>query len=329
MKNLKNQIMTVAKKTSLIPFLKGPHGIGKTSLVRELAQDLKKSLVVFNLSAVDASDLTGLPIVQGEKMTYARPQFLDADIIFFDELDRVSNRDVKSALNSLLLDRAINGHALRHDQIIIAAGNYDSNNYETLDFDPSLFDRIVMLDFALTIDQRLEYFRDKLGQANCMTQFIAARPELFDHFSPRRLFQAASLFDSPESKHDLISLGLVESVLNRETKRLFEVFLADGLVSLRDLLDGKIDSEKLTSLSRLSAVNLITSNLSELINSIKTDEAKNVAAFIIELSPEEKATYFSKIKSLLLESKIEKDDLLKLNAIGFFQGQKTFLKELV
>lgn len=328
MKTLEKKVLKIATETILIPFLKGPHGIGKTSFVKSLAKNHNKSLIVFNLSAVDASDLTGLPLNRENQdkstsLVYSRPSFLDFDVIFFDELDRVTNRDVKSALNSLFIDRSINGHALKKHQIIIAAGNQDSDNYETSEFDESLKDRICLIDFKVSLNERIEYFKNELGNENPMIQFIESKTEVFEYFSPRRLFQAASLF---REGHDEESLELVESVLNKETARIFSSFLNEGLVNFKDLCNGKYCDALLGPLTTMSLINSIVNNMIELKSET---HCSNISDFIAELSPEEKAVYFSKIKESLLNGKIKKQDLLRLNELNFFRGQKNYLKELI
>lgn len=339
MKNLnmtEKMILNLVNKTNLIPFLKGPHGIGKTSLVKQLAEKLDKTLFIFNLSAVDSADLTGLPINEktdkGTVLKYSRPHFFDYGIIFFDELDRVKSSDVKAALNSLFVDRSINGHRLGKETVLIAAGNQDSDKYETIDFDPSLMDRLAMIDFSVSVRDRISYFKKTLGESNPMTLFIESRPEMLEAFSPRRLFQAASLFQDENYKQDDSILVTLESVLNRETTRIFNSFLNDGLINFDSLKSGQVNFDSLTVLTRMSCVNLIVSKLESIASkseNLNEAEVSNLVDFILELSPEEKASYFSKIKSDLLEGKITKENLKTLNELGLFKGQKQFLKELI
>ena len=98
MKNLNSQLKTIVSKSNLIPFLVGPHGSGKTSFIKEWAKSQGKTCITLNLSAVEAVELTGMPTTVEGRMTYARPFFYDYDVLFLDELNRVSDSSVKSAL---------------------------------------------------------------------------------------------------------------------------------------------------------------------------------------------------------------------------------------
>jgi MoxR-like ATPase len=120
--------------SGLIPFLVGPRGEGKTSFIKELASELKRDLTILNLSAIESSDFCGLPYIDSGLIKYVKPSFLDSDILFLDEVDRVRDSSVKSSLLSLLVDRKINGHYLKDNCLIFCSGNGTSGNYETIEF---------------------------------------------------------------------------------------------------------------------------------------------------------------------------------------------------
>lgn len=184
MKNLSNQLKTITSKSNLIPFLVGPHGAGKTSFIKDWSKSQGKTCITINLSAVEAVELTGMPTITDGRMTYARPFFYDYDVLFLDELNRVSDSSVKSALLSLFVDRSINGH--RYGGVIIAAGN-DGEGYDVYELDPAFKDRLVTIQFTPDASFLPKDFREYVKDNN-----------LFDKFSLRRLTEASKFLDNKE-----------------------------------------------------------------------------------------------------------------------------------
>lgn len=318
MKRMKETIEILTQKTVLTPFLKGPHGIGKTTFVQDLAKEWGKTFVTMNLSACEAGDFQGLPFIKDGETHYAKPQFMNYDVIFLDEVDRVRDLSVKAALNSLLLDRSINGHELKKGAVVITAGNYDSDKYETGEFDPSLIDRLAVIDFKVTVAERIEFYKRVLGKDNVFIQFVETKPEIFNDFSPRRLHNAAKVYENDMA---------LEVVIGKDMARTFFNFMHNGLVSLEDLLNGKSNFGIMSSLTRLNLMNAVLEEFSTL-NIRNSIQIKNCNEFINKLSAEEKSLYFSKIRDMFINDKINKDMLLKLNELNMFKDQKQYLKEL-
>lgn len=319
MKKMQGAIETIVNNTMLVPFLKGEHGGGKTTFARDLANQWKKSFITMNLSACEAGDFQGIPYLEDGKTKYGRPMFMDYDVIFLDEVDRVKDISVKASLNSLLLDRAINGHKLKEGAIILTAGNYDSDKYETGEFDPSLLDRLAMIDFKLTIPERIEYYKRTLGRDNTFIQFVESKQEVFGLLSPRRIECAAKVHDDEYA---------LEIVVGKELSRAYWNFKTTGLVSFQDLLDGNADASKMSPITRMSLINSLIEHMNTLHEKAAA-EVKNCNTFVNGLSAEEKSLYFSKIREMLIQDKVNKDILNKLDGLGMFKNQKAYLKELV
>lgn len=114
----------------------GPVGIGKSSVVRQIAERLDYKIYDYRLSDKEPSDLGGIPYPQdaedGHKvLTYLMPQTLPFDtdekaIVFLDEFDR-ARLDVQNTALQLILDRKLNGHELSKNAFVILAGNSTSD----------------------------------------------------------------------------------------------------------------------------------------------------------------------------------------------------------
>lgn len=130
----------------------GGTGIGKTTLVCDLAKDLgwngngnEEALEgkdfgcwMINLSVMEPSDIAGIPFPnvteKGQWAQYmmnkAFPFSLKAKgILFMDEVDRVSREVQNSALR--VVDKNVNGVKIGKDVFIIMAGNGTSDIYTT------------------------------------------------------------------------------------------------------------------------------------------------------------------------------------------------------
>lgn len=139
-----------------VPILLGPPGIGKSSMVRNLSNDIDAQVFPIQINQLaDRSDLTGQRI---DKETYTTPsgetversklsffphytiqQAIDfatehpnkLSIIFLDEINRASS-DITSAALSLSTERTIGGQKFPSNVRIVAAGN-DEGNVVALD----------------------------------------------------------------------------------------------------------------------------------------------------------------------------------------------------
>lgn len=139
-----------------VPILLGAPGIGKSSMVRNLSNDIDAKVFPIQINQLaDRSDLTGQRI---DKETYTTPsgetversklsffphytiqQAIDfatehpnkLSIIFLDEINRASS-DITSAALSLSTERTIGGQKFPSNVRIVAAGN-DEGNVVALD----------------------------------------------------------------------------------------------------------------------------------------------------------------------------------------------------
>ena len=71
--------------------LEGPTGVGKSEIVRHVAQALAIETIVLDLSLLEPPDLVGLPVVRDGRTEYALPHVLPkegAGILLLEELNR-------------------------------------------------------------------------------------------------------------------------------------------------------------------------------------------------------------------------------------------------
>lgn len=132
-------------------FIAGPHGIGKSDIVRDFAKEIGFKLFDIRLSQFEVGDIAGLPDKSGDVTKFIPPAWLKEaskgkSIIFFDELPRAS-KDVLQVVFQIVLDRkyTANGISLADDVHVICAGNLGMQ-YQYEELDPALKDRFFFID---------------------------------------------------------------------------------------------------------------------------------------------------------------------------------------
>lgn len=111
----------------------GQPGIGKSDIVRLIAQILGVGLIDQRLSQMDPVDMRGIPFKEViDKVAYtmwATPGFLpnperdgEAGILFLDEINTAPQM-IQAAAYQLILDRRLGDYVLPDNWVVIAAGN--------------------------------------------------------------------------------------------------------------------------------------------------------------------------------------------------------------
>lgn len=151
----KNTLSGVMEKHSNI-CLHGSPGLGKSAIVAQVAEELGMTLIDLRLSAMEASDVLGIPFTHNGVMKFSTPEWWPTGevptILFLDEL-KSAPPAVQTAAYRLILDRSIqNGMVLPKNCIIIAAGNMKEDKTGARDLLPAAANRFAM---HLIIDKKL------------------------------------------------------------------------------------------------------------------------------------------------------------------------------
>jgi hypothetical protein len=166
-------------------FLWGPPGIGKSSLVKQVAEERGIEIIDLRLSLLEPIDLRGIPSVKDDKCFWTRPPFLPDEgegILFLDELNTASPSVQNSALQ-LVLDRRVGEHKLGDGWYIIAAGNKREHLAHTFKLSAPLISRFINIEVDCDIDDWTEYAIKK-GFAEEVISFLQFRPELLLQLPP-------------------------------------------------------------------------------------------------------------------------------------------------
>ena len=177
-------------------FIWGGPGVGKSSVVKQLAA--ARSLPMRDIRALllDPVDLRGLPFLGSDgRSKWAVPDFLPQQgtgILFLDELNAAPAM-VQASCYQLVLDRKLGEYTLPDGWPIIAAGNRDSDRAVTTRMPTPLRNRFVHLEFETDLQEWSEW-AISAGMRPEVIAFLRFRPQLLSQFD-----RDQNAFPSPRS----------------------------------------------------------------------------------------------------------------------------------
>ncbi len=223
-KELAKKIMSVGE----VPLLVGHFGVGKTDLVREIAEETGRELVILILSQMEPGDLIGLPARGEGKTIFLAPDWWPEKgetIILLDEINR-AHRSIRNAIMQLLIDRRIHNHVLPEGVWIAAAMNPPDDEYDQAELitDPAFISRFFILEITPDPKEWVEWAKEN-GVHESVRKFIEEYPEFLA--TKRSVSIRAELKPSPRSWY---KLGKVLSALSEEEIEKYGYTLAAGIL---------------------------------------------------------------------------------------------------
>lgn len=172
----------------------GHRGVGKTEMMRQVADQVSKELgvemdvITLCVSTMEPPEFNGLMYIDQASgvSKFARPEYLPSEghgILFFDEWNR-ANVDIQNGLLSLIQDRELNGHKLGDGWTLAFAGNPmgdmpGADKYNTNTLDAALLDRVSLVFYRPDVAEVLDYLGQKY-KTNKLFSFIKANPDFVD-----------------------------------------------------------------------------------------------------------------------------------------------------
>jgi hypothetical protein len=154
-KELKQSLEALTKQ-SVPVFLWGAPGIGKSSIVKQIAKEQNIGFIDLRLALMDPTDLKGIPFYDKESHSalWAPPAFLPREgegILFLDELNSAAP-SVQASAYQLILDRAVGEYKLPDGWAIVAAGNREGDRGVTYRMPAPLANRFVHFEMEVSVD---------------------------------------------------------------------------------------------------------------------------------------------------------------------------------
>jgi len=277
-------------------FLWGAPGIGKSSIVKQIAEQKGVGFVDLRLALMDPTDLKGIPFYDKESYSalWAPPAFLPRageGILFLDELNSAPP-SVQSSAYQLILDRRVGEYELPDGWAIVAAGNREGDRGVTYRMPAPLANRFVHYELDVSVADWRDWAY-KSGLNENIIAYISYKNEHLFTFDAKSDVKSFATPRSWEYVANILNSGIRESLLlesvsgtvGRDVAVSFLSFLkvASRLPSIENIVTAKEYeySDEVDVLYALSS-GLVSAYLKE----PDADTLENILAYTLEMKSE-------------------------------------------
>lgn len=171
---------------TVIPYLVGKPGIGKTAIVNQVGKSLKMKVNVVRLSEYEPSEMAGwnLPKPDMSGMIRMKPDWIpdgsEPTLVFFDEMPQ-GHTMCQNVAAQAMNERRVGPHRLPPNCIIVAAGNPHNARAGTSRMPTHLSDRLTFIEVEPNVDDTVAYFMDN-GIDTRLCAYLRFRPDMLSQF---------------------------------------------------------------------------------------------------------------------------------------------------
>lgn len=218
----------------------GPPGVGKSSIVADIASKANLELIDLRLSQLAPTDLRGLPVADSAVARWLPPDFLPTTgngILFLDELN-MAPPAIQGIAQQLILNRKVGNYHLPEGWFVWAAGNRKEDRAAVFDMPAPLANRFL----HYSVEPHFDSFRSWAARRGIHEQilaFLAFRPALLHQ--PDAKFPAWPSPRSWEMASELHEIGLpVNAAVGEGPTGEFAAFrkVYERLPNLESILEG-------------------------------------------------------------------------------------------
>ena len=222
----------------------GPPGIGKSSIVAQIARQQKMGFIDVRLSQLAPTDLRGLPVAEDGISKWYPPEFLPTEgkgILFLDELN-MAPPAMQGMAQQLILDRKVGNYTVPPNWFVWAAGNRKEDRAAVFDMPTPLANRFLHLKVEPDFDSFKEYaIASKLHEQ--IIAFLSYRPTLLHKLDPQQPAWPSPRSWEMASKLHSVGLDTIPAI-GEETTAEFKAYIAvyKNLPQLEAILAGEGDA---------------------------------------------------------------------------------------
>ncbi|MEH1943275.1 MAG: MoxR family ATPase [Nostoc sp.] len=177
----------IRKNLQISTMIWGPPGIGKSSIVGQIAQEYDIDFVDVRLSQLAPTDLRGLPVAEDGISKWYPPEFLPRGgkgILFLDELN-MAPPAMQGVAQQLILDRKVGSYVVPSGWFVWAAGNRKEDRAAVFDMPAPLANRFLHLEAQADFDSFKAYALET-GVHEQIIAFLSFRPTLLHKIDPQQ-----------------------------------------------------------------------------------------------------------------------------------------------
>ena len=208
--------VTAMIKAQIPTFIWGPPGIGKSSIVKQIAETNGYEFIDLRLSLMDPTDLKGIPFYDKDEhqALWAPPSFLPRSgegILFLDELNSAPPA-VQASAYQLILDRKVGEYTLPDGWAIVAAGNREGDRGVVYRMPSPLANRFVHLDMDVSVEDWRDWAYDS-GIDERVIAYIGYKSDDLFSFDPTKNEKSFATPRSWEFVSSVLRSGMDEKLL--------------------------------------------------------------------------------------------------------------------
>lgn len=221
-------------------FLWGAPGIGKSSIVKQIAKEKNIGFIDLRLALMDPTDLKGIPFYEKDSHTalWAPPAFLPREgegILFLDELNTAAP-SVQASAYQLILDRRVGEYELPDGWAIVSAGNREGDRGVTYRMPAPLANRFVHFEMDVDVDDwRFWAYKKELDER--IISYITYRNEHLFTFEPKSDTKSFATPRSWEYVNSILKSGMKEELLLESISGAIGREVAVGFLSFAKVMN--------------------------------------------------------------------------------------------
>lgn len=189
-------IMQFARTEKLALMILGEPGCGKSEMVTQFANAFcDGNFIDLRLNTVQAIDVRGMsvPDMDNNITRFLPPEFLPGregdsrlnGVLFLDEFDRCSP-DNQAAAMPILLERRSGQVKIPDGWLVVAAGNGVEFSDHTIQFDPAVADRMIIVKMLARPETSIKWGSDTGRYHPLVLAFLKKNPDDLSHAEKRR-----------------------------------------------------------------------------------------------------------------------------------------------
>ncbi|WP_294957960.1 MoxR family ATPase [Sulfurovum sp.] len=274
-------------------FIWGAPGIGKSSIVRQIAEEKEMVFLDLRLSLLDPTDLKGIPFFNADTQegVWAKPSFLPSEsdsrgILFLDEINTAPPA-VQASAYQLILDRRVGEYELPKGWSIVAAGNRENDRGVVYKMPPPLANRFVHFEMEVDFEDWKSWaYRNGIDAS--LIAFLAYDKSMLFTFDPLSNEKSFATPRSWEYVDNIIKSGIekelildsISGAVGREAAVGYLSFrkVMNELPDLSAVLDGTLKELEEDDPKIMMALAI------GLVNAIKEDQREKAVENVLEFS---------------------------------------------
>lgn len=209
-----------------VPYVTSSPGMGKSSIIKQVADMGNLKVIDLRLSQCMPEDLQGFPMRNGDKATFTPfdmfplegdeiPEGYSGWLLLLDELSSAS-KQVQAAAYKLILDRMVGSFNLHPACAMVAAGNKATDKAVVVKMSTALQSRVVHYELEVSHRDWMDWATAS-GIDYRITGFIEFKPNALMDFDPDHTDKT---FSCPRTLEILSTLVIGRDVSNRILPRV-------------------------------------------------------------------------------------------------------------